>query len=203
MFVSRERVATGLPKPCRFRAVGNVAGQVWVSITGEVCKGGDHQVSRGDPQRIWRITVAENRSRLFGGHPFRVAGAQRLATIGVEIAKIMVMARRTGSTLLRYVKEAPLANLSSEVVAFEKHNCLVQSIQRLKAEFAVLAEQVAAQTTGATSTLGRLQREIDEGSGKLQKHCAPIAEKRILSRCGAGRHKVHLAMVVAEGGHTV
>ena len=46
-------------------------------------------------------TVAENGSRLFGGHSFRVAGAQRLTTIGVEIAKIMVMARWAGSTVLR------------------------------------------------------------------------------------------------------
>ena len=60
-------------------------------------------------------------------------------------------------------------------------------------------EQVAAQTIGGTSTHGRVQREIDEGLEKLQKQCAAVAEKRIISRCGAGRHKVHLAMVVAEG----
>ena len=36
---------------------------------------------------------------------------------------------------------------------------------------------------------------------KLQ--CAPVAEKRIISRSGAGRHKVHLAMDVAEGAVTV
>ena len=113
-------------------------------------------------------TVAENGSRLFGGHSFRVAGAQRLATIGVEIAKIMVMARWAGSTVLRCVKEAPLANLSSEVVALEEHNGLVQSIQLLKAEFAALAEQVSAQAVGATSAHGRLQREIDEGLEKLR-----------------------------------
>ena len=72
-------------------------------------------------------------------------------------------------------------------------------LQLLKAEFAELAEQVAAQTSGATSTHGRLQREIDEGLEKLQKKCALVAEKRIISLCGAGRHRVHLAMVVAEG----
>ena len=147
-------------------------------------------------------TVAENGSRFFGGHSFRVAGAQRLATIGVEIAKIMVMARWAGSTVLWCVKEAPLANLSSEVVALEDHNGLVQSIQLLKAEFAAHTEQVSAQAVGATSAHGRLQREIDEGLEKLQKHCALVAEKRIIFRCGAGRHKVHLAMVVAGGCST-
>ena len=96
------------------------------------------------------------------------------------------------------MKEAPLANFSSKVTALEEHNGLVQSIQLLKAEFAALAEQVAAQTTGATSAHGRLQRDIDEGLEKLQKR-APVAEKRIISRCGAGRHWVHLAMIVAEG----
>ena len=56
MFVSMERVATGLPIPCRCRAVGIVAGQLWLSITvgpsdvpdlrwRGLCKGGDHQVS--------------------------------------------------------------------------------------------------------------------------------------------------------------
>ena len=121
-------------------------------------------------------------------HSFRVAGAQRLGTIGVEIAKIMVMARWAGSTVLRYVKEAPLANLSSEVVALEEHDGIVHSIQLLKAEFAALAEQVSAQAVGATSAHGRLLREIDEGLEKLQKH---RSLRRGSSRCGARRHKVH------------
>ena len=78
--------------------------------------------------------VAENGSKLFGGHSFRVAGAQRLATIGVEIAKIMVMARWAGSTVLRYVKEAPLASLSSEVVAFATLAEQVYSVRSTRAQ---------------------------------------------------------------------
>ena len=48
-----------------------------------------------------------------------------------------------------------------------------------------------------TAKHGRLQREIDDGLAKLQKQSASAAEKRVISRCGAGRHKVHVAIAVA------
>ena len=133
MFVSRERVATGLPIPCWCRAVGIGQGKFGFFITvglplfptsdGEVCaKVEIIKCLEATLSACGVSTVAETGSGLFRGHSFRVAGAQRLVTIGVEIDKIMVMARWAGSTVLRYVKKAPLANLSSEVMALEEHN---------------------------------------------------------------------------------
>ena len=55
----------------------------------------------------------DNGGKLFGRHSFRVTGAQRLAALGVEVIKIMVSARWSGETVLRYVKDAPLENLPS------------------------------------------------------------------------------------------
>ncbi len=91
---------------------------------------------------------------LLGGHSFRVTGAQRLAAMGIEVVKIMVLARWAGDTILRYVKEAPLCSLHDDVRALEgrqdslralrklvdgaellegKLSCLEQELSRLKA----------------------------------------------------------------------
>ena len=53
--------------------------------------------------------------RLFGGHSPRVTGAQALAAAGVEINKIRILARHSGETILRYVAEAPLKSLRSDL----------------------------------------------------------------------------------------
>ena len=64
-------------------------------------------------------TVGANGSRLLGGHSFRVTGAQKLAAVGVEIIKIMVLARWSSEVVLRYVKDAPLVGLSEQVKTLE------------------------------------------------------------------------------------
>jgi hypothetical protein len=53
--------------------------------------------------------------RLFGGHSPRVTGAQALAAAGIEINKIRILARHSGETILRYVAEAPLKSLRSDL----------------------------------------------------------------------------------------
>ena len=75
--------------------------------------------------------VGNNGGRLFGGHSFRVTGAQRLASLGVEIVKIMVMARWSGETVLRYIKEAPVDSLPEEVLALESRRDLVKNVGKL------------------------------------------------------------------------
>ncbi len=53
--------------------------------------------------------------RLFGGHSPRVTGAQLLAAAGVEISKVRILARHSGDAILRYVADAPLRSLRSDL----------------------------------------------------------------------------------------
>jgi hypothetical protein len=69
-------------------------------------------------------------ARLYGGHSFRATGAQRLAALGVEVIKIMILARWSGDTVLRYIKDAPLANLPNEVLALEGKRDLVKMVAK-------------------------------------------------------------------------
>ena len=53
--------------------------------------------------------------RAFGGHSCRVSGARYLASIGMELFKMMVLARWAGPTILRYVSESPLVHITDDV----------------------------------------------------------------------------------------
>ena len=53
--------------------------------------------------------------RLFGGHTIRVAGAQALTTMGVEVNKVRILARHSGDAILRYVADAPVKSLRSDL----------------------------------------------------------------------------------------
>ena len=53
--------------------------------------------------------------RLFGGHTPRVTGAQTLAALGVDVAKIKILARHSSDAILRYVAEAPLKSLRADL----------------------------------------------------------------------------------------
>ncbi len=59
--------------------------------------------------------VSDTGVRMFGGHSARVTGAQALASFGVDINKIRILARHSGETILRYVADAPLASLRSDL----------------------------------------------------------------------------------------
>ena len=54
--------------------------------------------------------------RRFGGHSLRVTGARHLASIGLEISLIQLMARWSSDVVLRYVAEAPLEQISRAYV---------------------------------------------------------------------------------------
>jgi len=75
-------------------------------------------------------TVSASGSRLFGGHSFRVTGAQKLAAAGIEIIKIMVLARWSSEVVLRYVKDAPLIGLSEQVKSLEDKRDLARSLAK-------------------------------------------------------------------------
>ena len=52
-------------------------------------------------------------ARLFGGHSLRVTGAQWLASIGIPLMTIQLVARWSSSVILRYVGETPLETVTS------------------------------------------------------------------------------------------
>jgi hypothetical protein len=64
---------------------------------------------------IGQPLVGETGIRLFGGHSPRVTGAQLLAAAGVEISKVRILARHSGDAILRYVADAPLRSLRSDL----------------------------------------------------------------------------------------
>ena len=53
--------------------------------------------------------------RRFGGHTPRVTGAQAYAVLGIEVNKIRILARHSGDTILRYVADAPLRSLRTDM----------------------------------------------------------------------------------------
>ena len=62
-------------------------------------------------------------NRAIGGHTPRVAGAQFLASIGVEIALIQLLARHDSDAILGYVKEAPLQALTATTKLKVQQKC--------------------------------------------------------------------------------
>eukprot|EP00971_Amphidinium_carterae_P021215 418806-Amphidinium_carterae.1 len=57
------------------------------------------------------LTDEEGRRR-FTGHTFRVTGAQHLARVGVPLHLIQLQARWALDSIMRYVRTAPLQNLT-------------------------------------------------------------------------------------------
>jgi len=87
-------------------------------------------------------TVGANGSRLLGGHSFRVTGAQKLAAAGVEIIKIMVLARWSSEVVLRYVKDAPLVGLSEQVKTLEDKKDLARSLAKASDDADLLGAKI-------------------------------------------------------------
>ena len=131
--------------------------------------------------------------RLFGGHSFRVAGARRLAALGVEVAKIMVLARWASDAVLRYVREAPLEHLAAEVLELESQKRLVNTIEVLEAKLDAISRKVDHQAVDVGAATVEMRQELDGHVAVLQAQFGPNSGKRIISKCGSGRHKVHLA----------
>ena len=64
--------------------------------------------------RLGLSVFNEAGDRLFGGHIFRIVGARRLASIGIEEHVICLLARWSSSVVLRYIKEAPLTQVTTQ-----------------------------------------------------------------------------------------
>jgi len=85
----------------------------------------------------------------FGGHSPRVTGARALASHGVEVAKIRILARHSGEAIMRYVADAPLAAIRADL-GISKAKTSSRSIsdatsKKLQAQLDKLVEKVNEQ----------------------------------------------------------
>ena len=140
--------------------------------------------------------VTESGGRLLGGHSFRVTGAQRLAALGVEVAKIMVMARWAGEAVLRYVREAPLESLPAEVIALEERRSAALVLKTLRQEIAAVRAQTQRLGQDEATRAAALERRVAEIQGAaVGRETARAPERCIIARIGrasnAPAYKVH------------
>ena len=87
-------------------------------------------------------------ARKFGGHTPRVTGATVLATAGMEVNKVPIMARHSGDTILTYVAETPLVRA--------RVRKLEASLLRLEGVVQAQAQDVVAMATAFARTDNRV-----------------------------------------------
>ena len=133
--------------------------------------------------------------RLFGGHSFRVTCAQRLASLGVELIKIMVLARWAGDTILRYVREAPLSNLADEVLALEGKRDVVKLISK----FADGAEALSGRIDELESQLTRVAAERAATVAKLERVKASSRRDKFVANGAPSAKNFRVHLILLDG----
>ena len=126
--------------------------------------------------------------KLYGGHSFRVTGARRLAALGVEIAKIMVMARWSSDAVFRYIRDAPLDRLPAEVAELEDQRNLHDTIRELKKEVETIKDAVEQADSNAKA-------ELTKAIAQLSEKFAPTPEKQVIAKISGRKRKIHFALV--------
>ena len=138
---------------------------------------------------------------LLGWHSFRVTGAQRLAALGVDISKIMVMARWAGDQVLRYIREAPLENLPLEVQALEERRSANATLNAIRLELESVRSKAAESGRERGTRAEELERKLCEiklaisnNEGKSESN------PRIIAR--VGRRNRNAAYRIHDAGAT-
>ena len=109
-----------------------------------------------------------NGNRVFGGHSLRVTGAQWLASQGLPLAVIQLIARWDSDVIARYVGEAPLASLTAQYRAALTNSSLEELLSARRAAIRDLDAE-----------LGRLRfalTEALEDLGTLRAQRLPVQE---------------------------
>ncbi|CAK0867373.1 unnamed protein product, partial [Prorocentrum cordatum] len=137
---------------------------------------GDACLEVGIVDSLERTLVAANigvasdaGAELCGGHSFRVTGAQRLSSLGVEISKIMVLARWPSDAVSRYVGEAPLDRLPAEVAALEARRDHLKIAGRMREELRGLSARLESHAAAADGREQALRRELASSLDHLQE----------------------------------
>jgi len=106
----------------------------------------------------------------FSGHTFRVTGAMYLASCGIDIWRIQLHCRWGSSSVLRYVRLAPLSGsvaLEASLGRDLKH--VEKSIIAAKAELAAIKSSSAAQSSLQESLEAALGPDLSSAAGALGK----------------------------------
>ena len=85
------------------------------------------------------------------GHSMRVAGSQHLAALGLALMLIQILARWGGSTIMRYVAEAPLSKLTACYKQLHDEHDL-ESVKAAAVDSLVGAAATRAASSSATAS---------------------------------------------------
>ena len=88
----------------------------------------------------------EDGDAIFGGHSFRITGARWLAALGIEVAIIMLLARWESATVLRYIQESPLRNLTAAYQQAVAKQGVPELLEALSKQVQTLTKGVAVQS---------------------------------------------------------
>ena len=104
--------------------------------------------------------------------------------MGVGVAKIMVLARWAGESVLRYVREAPLDSLPAEVRALEERSSLLEALAGLQAA-----------VKGIESKVDRHKGATEGMIKDLLAKVGPAPSLPFIANGNRKRFKVHVAAV--------
>ena len=96
-------------------------------------------------ERLGLPLVDENGSRLLGGHSMRLAGSRMLASSGLHLYQIELMARWKSPMLIHYAQSAPLTTITKDLEEATARRSLSDQLELLRQE------------------MGRLERETKQG----------------------------------------
>jgi len=146
-----------------------------------------------------------NGVRVVGGHSGRVTGAQFLAGLGLEIPKVMLLARWASSVVYRYIAEAPLLAITTEVkrllqttlVQAESSEVLESLRERIASlEQAISNASVTLGPTGQAEEVAPLEDAnsiateatfvLNEKNGKMHRCLRPGDGSGLVTRSACG-----------------
>jgi hypothetical protein len=138
---------------------------------------------------------SETGIRMFGGHSARVTGAQALASLGVDVNKIRILARHSGDTILRYVADAPLRSLRADLFT-------------LTARASASSSSASCTASAVQARLRKLESSMTEVRNDAQAHAQDVValatgfartDNRVFVQ-NTITATVHLALSL-DGGH--
>ena len=107
--------------------------------------------------------------RLFGGHTPRVTGAQLYAALGLEINKIRLPARHSGETIMRYVAEAPLRSLRTDLGLAPSGSIIAAPGASTSRATTALAKRI----NGLEALVATLEARVREHKAEFQQPAPP------------------------------
>ncbi|CAK0892373.1 unnamed protein product, partial [Prorocentrum cordatum] len=114
--------------------------------------------------------VDHSGGRRFGGRTFRVSGAQHLASIGIPLMVIQLLARWSSQVIMRYVSEAPFAVVGAECRRRNATLSLEAIATRSEGDARAFKDRLARVETGGLilSSYGVVHRPLSRYWYKLQ-----------------------------------